>query len=64
MDAVRAQSDRRLPVVLTKVAVQQVIARISDLHPMMAKLLYGSGIRLMECLRLRVKDSELERSQI
>ena len=64
IDAVRAQSDKRLPVVLTKVEVQQVIARISGLHQMMAKLLYGSGIRLMECLRLRVKDIEFERSQI
>jgi integron integrase len=64
IDAVRAKEEKHLPVVLTKAEVQQVIARISGLHQMMAKLLYGSGIRLMECLRLRVKDIEFERSQI
>jgi integron integrase len=64
VDAVRAISDKRLPVVLTKAEVQQVIAHMSGLHQMMAKLLYGSGIRLMECLRLRVKDVDFERHQI
>ncbi|MEZ4864734.1 MAG: integron integrase [Caldilineaceae bacterium] len=64
IDAVRAQPDKRLPVVLTKAEVQQVIAQMSGLHQMMAKLLYGSGIRLMECLRLRVKDIEFERCQL
>ena len=64
IDAVRAQPDKRLPVVLTKVEAQQVIAQMSGLHQMMAKLLYGSGMRLMECLRLRVKDIEFARQQI
>ena len=64
IDAVRAQPDKRLPVVLTKVEVQQVIAQMSGLHQMMAKLLYGSGMRLMECLRLRVKDIEFARCQL
>jgi integron integrase len=64
VDAVRAKEEKHLPVVLTKAEVQLVIARISGLHQIMAKLLYGSGIRLMECLRLRVKDIEFEQSQI
>jgi len=64
IDAVRAKEEKHLPVVLTKAEVQQVIAQMTGLHQMMAKLLYGSGIRLMECLRLRVKDIEFERSQI
>lgn len=64
IDAVRAQRDKRLPVVLTKTETQQVITQMSGLHQMMAKLLYGSGIRLMECLRLRVKDIEFERCQL
>ncbi|MEZ4735359.1 MAG: integron integrase, partial [Caldilineaceae bacterium] len=64
IDAVWAKRDKRLPVVLTKAEVQLVIGQMSGLHQMMAKLLYGSGIRLMECLRLRVKDVDFERHQI
>lgn len=61
IDAVRAKPDKRLPVVLTKVEVQAVISQMTGLHQMMAKLLYGSGIRLMECLRLWVKDIDFDR---
>jgi integron integrase len=64
IEAVWAERDKRLPVVLTKAEVQLVIGHMSGLHQMMAKLLYGSGIRLMECLRLRVKDVDFERYQI
>ena len=49
---------------LTKAEVQQIIGQMAGLHQLMAKLLYGSGIRLMECLRLRVKDIDFERSQL
>lgn len=64
IDAVRAKPEKHLPVVLTKAEVVQVLDRMTGLHQMMAKLLYGSGMRLMECLRLRVKDIEFERQQI
>ncbi|MCB0061948.1 MAG: integron integrase [Caldilineaceae bacterium] len=64
IDAVRAKADKRLPVVLTKAEVQEVIGRMTGLHQLMAKLLYGSGIRLMECLRLRVKDVDFDRHQL
>ncbi len=64
IDAVRAQCDKRLPVVLTKAEVQTVIGQMTGLHQMMAKLLYGSGIRLMEGLRLRVKDVDFDRHQL
>ena len=64
IDAVWAERDKRLPVVLTKAEVQLVIGQMSGLHQMMAKLRYGSGIRLMECLRLRIKDVDFERHQI
>jgi site-specific recombinase XerD len=64
IDAVWAERDKRLPVVLTKAEVQLVIGKMTGLHQMMAKLLYGSGIRLMECLRLRVKDVDFERHQL
>ncbi|MCE7987544.1 MAG: hypothetical protein DYG89_40790 [Caldilinea sp. CFX5] len=47
IDAVWAERDKRLPVVLTKAEVQLVIGKMTGLHQMMAKLLYGSGIRLM-----------------
>jgi len=64
IDAVRAKKPKRLPVVLTKEEVRQVIDAMSGVHQLMAKLLYGSGLRLMECLRLRVKDIDFEQNQI
>ena len=64
INIVWAERDKRIPVVLTKSEVQQVIAKMSSLHQTQAKLLYGSGIRLMECMRLRVKDVDFERNQI
>jgi integron integrase len=64
VDAVRAQKDKRLPVVLTKNEVQQVLGRMNGVHQLMAQLLYGTGMRLMECLRLRVKDVEFTQHQI
>jgi integron integrase len=64
VDAVRAKKDKRLPVVLTKTEVQQVLANLTGLHQLMAQLLYGSGMRLMECIRLRVKDIEFAQRQI
>jgi integron integrase len=54
--ALRAKKPKRLPTVLTRDEVQQVFAHLSGLYLLMARLLYGSGLRLMECLRLRVKD--------
>jgi integrase len=64
IDAVRAKRPKRLPVVLTKEEVRRVLDAMSDTHQLMAKLLYGSGLRLMECLRLRVKDIDFEQNQI
>jgi site-specific recombinase XerD len=56
IDAMRAKKPKRLPTVLTKEEALTVLGRLSGTHQIMAKLLYGSGLRLMECLRLRVKD--------
>jgi len=64
IDAVRAKKEKHLPTVLTKEEVHLVINRMSGLHQLMAQLLYGSGMRLMECLRLRVKDIEFTHHQI
>jgi len=46
---------KRLPTVLTRDEVRRVFAHLSGVNLLMARLLYGSGLRLMECLRLRVK---------
>jgi integron integrase len=52
----RAKRPARLPVVLTRDEVHKVFAHLHGTHRLMAGLLYGSGLRLMECVRLRVKD--------
>lgn len=62
--AARAQQPRRLPTVLTRAEAQGVLDALDGLHQLMAKLLYGSGLRLMECVRLRVKDVDFARRQI
>ncbi|HKZ82741.1 MAG TPA: integron integrase [Anaerolineae bacterium] len=64
LDSVRAKKPARLPVVLTRAEAHQVIDGMSGTYQLMAKLLYGSGLRLMECLRLRVKDIDFERREI
>jgi integrase len=59
IDSVRAQRPKRLPTILTKEEVIRVTGFLSGTHRLMAKLLYGSGLRLMECVRLWVKDVDL-----
>lgn len=63
-EVVRAKRPAKLPVVLTQREVQSVLDRMSGMHGLMARLLYGSGMRLMEVARLRVKDVEFERAEI
>jgi integrase len=56
IDALRAQKDKRLPVVLTKAEVNRILTLIREPeYRLQARLLYGAGMRLLECLRLRVK---------
>jgi integron integrase len=63
--AVRAKRPARLPVVLTKSEVQRLLNGMQrDTHGLIARLLYGTGMRLMECVRLRVKDVLLEQNQV
>jgi len=64
IDAVRAKKPQRLPTVLTRDEVSNVIGFLAGTHRLMAKLLYGSGLRLMECVRLRVKDVDFAQHQI
>ena len=56
---VRARQPRRLPVVLTRDEVRRVLAELEGTRRLVAALLYGSGLRLLEALRLRVKDLDL-----
>jgi integron integrase len=60
----RAKRPRHVPTVLTREEAQNVIARLLGAHRLMASLLYGSGMRLMECVRLRVKDLDFGYGQI
>jgi len=60
----RAKKPPKLPVVLTAKEVQQIFAHLSGTEKLMAQLLYGSGLRLMECVRLRVKDVDFARAHI
>ena len=60
INADRAHRKVRIPVVLTREETARVIARLSRVHQLIVKLLYGSGLRITECLRLRVQDMDLE----
>lgn len=60
----RAKAPKRLPVVLTCAEVAGMLARVEGTHALILGLLYGSGLRLLEGLRLRVKDVEFSRREI
>lgn len=53
---IRSKRRPRVPTVMTQDEVQQLFAEMSGKHLLMAKLIYGGGLRLMECIRLRIKD--------
>lgn len=59
-----AQRARRVPVVLTRQEVRAVLGRLREPHALVASVLYGSGLRLMEGMRLRVKDVDTARREI
>ena len=61
---VRAKRPARLPVVLTRQEVTAVLNRMSGVYGLLARLLYGTGMRLMEVIRLRVKDVDFARGEI
>jgi integrase len=63
-EVVRAKKPRRLPTVLSVQEVQAVLAQLDGVAWLAASLMYGSGLRLMECLRLRVKDIDFSAQQI
>jgi integrase len=61
---VRGRQKRRLPVVLTPGEVRAVLERMDGVETLVSEVLYGSGLRLMEALRLRVKDLDFERREL
>ncbi len=63
-DFIRAKPPARMPEVLTRNEVNRLFKEMSGVNLLMAGLLYGAGLRVMECLRLRVKDVDLENHQI
>jgi integron integrase len=63
-EVVAARAPRRLPTVLSRNEVKAVIDQLAYPYRLMAQLLYGSGLRLMECLRLRVKDLDFVQHQV
>lgn len=61
---VRARRPRQLPIVLSQLEVRALLAQLKGTHHLMASLLYGSGLRLMECVQLRVRDLDLQRRKL
>lgn len=60
----RAKRREHVPVVMTRAEIDRLFAHLDGLHLLMARLLYGTGMRLMECIRLRIKDVDFGRSSI
>lgn len=63
-NVVRARNPHRLPVVLTRAEMAQVLARMNGTAWLIASMLYGAGLRISECLQLRIKDMELSRREL
>lgn len=63
-DVVRAKRPARVPVVLTRSEVDAVLSRMSGMYRLMAYLMYGTGLRVSECLRLRIQDLDFGYGQI
>ncbi|MCP4370946.1 MAG: tyrosine-type recombinase/integrase, partial [Deltaproteobacteria bacterium] len=64
IEAVRARKQKRLPTVLSRDEVRLLLRQMDGTHLLMAQLLYGSGLRLMESVRLRVQDLDFSNRQI
>jgi integron integrase len=63
-EVIRAKQSRYAPVVLTKDEAKAVVSHLSGDKKLMVSLMYGTGLRLMECLRLRVQDIDFSRNEI
>ena len=60
----RAKRSQRVPMVLSQAEVRELLGQLSGIQLLIGQVLYGTGLRLMECLRLRVKDVDFARGQI
>ncbi|MCP4670898.1 MAG: integron integrase [Desulfobacula sp.] len=60
----RSKKKPKLPTVIGRQEVKRLFHQITGIHALMAKLLYGSGLRLMECVRLRIKELDFDRKRI
>ena len=60
----RSKRKRNLPTVLTRAEVSKLLGNMQEKHGLMAKLLYGCGLRLMECVRLRIKDVDFGQGKL
>lgn len=63
-DTIRAKRGRRLPVVLSRDETQRLLAMTDGTPSLMLKLIYGAGLRLMECIRLRARDVSFDRGTL
>ena len=63
-EVIRARKPKRLPVVMTRDEVKSVLSGLSGDKRLMASLMYGAGLRLMECFRLRIQDIDFARNEI
>jgi len=63
-NVIRAKKSQRLPVVLSKDEVVRILGRMEGTYSLMARLLYGTGMRIMECCRLRVQDIDFDRREV
>jgi integron integrase len=63
-EVVRAKRPRRLPTVMSEEEAHRMLALMDGLHGLMARLMYGTGMRISECVAIRVKDLDLERREI
>jgi integron integrase len=64
IDAIRSNKSRHIPVVLTPEEVRQVLARLEGVPQLIVKLLYGSGLRISEAVRIRVQDIDFAYKQV
>ena len=60
----RAKTRRNLPTVLTRIEIESLLRNMSGIHRLLASLLYGSGLRCTEAVRLRVKDIDFDHHQL
>jgi integron integrase len=64
LNFVRPQKGKRIPTVLSKEEARAVLSHLSGPYKLMGQIMYGGGLRLMECLRLRIKDIDFENHRI